>query len=443
MIVTTGKRLRRSAALVCSVVACVGFLGTGIGAEGATAAPARSSLSPASPGRVGGPAWQMAMASRAHDAGCAVAAPGRAHCYLKVLKAPSAPVAGIRAGTKCTVDMPAGYSACNIQNAYKLTTTSKKNGKAETVAVVDAYDDPNAEADMATYRSSEGLPACSSESGCFQQVNEEGVAGDPPAGDMGWGQEISLDLDMVSAVCPNCHIILVEATSSGLGDLLSSVAEAVSLGANVVTDSWGSGEFNGETGWDGDLDYPGIPITFSSGDGAYQGGVQYPSASQYVTSVGGTMLTPIKTGRLWKETAWVTKPAKGQQPTQGSGSGCSAWEPKPVWQTDTGCEMRMTADVSAVAALVLSYDTYETGGGGWYYSFGTSVSSPIVAGIYALAGNSASVTTPVSSAYGNRTKFYDITSGSEGKCTPSYFCKAGVGYDGPTGIGSPKGDGGF
>jgi len=103
----------------------------------------------------------------------------------------------------------------------------------------------------------------------------------------------------------------------------------------------------------------------------------------------------------------------------------------------------MTADVSAVAALAMSYDTYESGGGGWYYNFGTSVSSPIVAGIYALAGNFSSATTPASIAYANPTKFFDIRSGSEGTCTPSYFCKAGAGYDGPTGLGSPKGDGGF
>jgi subtilase family serine protease len=260
---------------------------------------------------------------------------------------------------------------------------------------------------------------------------------------MGWGGEISLDLDMVSAVCPNCHIILVEADSNSIGDLVSSVAEAVSLGANVVSDSWGIGEFEGETGYDADLDFPGVPITFSSGDGAYGSGVQYPSASPYVTSVGGTMLTPTSTGRKWSETAWVTKPEKGTQPVQGSGSGCSAFEAKPAWQADSGCTMRMTADVSAVAADVLSYDTYQTGGGGWYYTFGTSVSSPIVASIYALAGNALSVSSPSSIPYADPSTFYDITSGSEGKCTPKYFCKAGVGYDGPTGLGSPDGDGGF
>jgi hypothetical protein len=105
--------------------------------------------------------------------------------------------------------------------------------------------------------------------------------------------------------------------------------------------------------------------------------------------------------------------------------------------------MRMTADVSAVAADVLSYDTYQTDGGGWYYTFGTSVSSPIIASIYALADNTSSVTTPASVAYAHTSAFYDIVKGSEGTCTTKYFCKAGVGYDGPTGLGSPDGDGGF
>jgi hypothetical protein len=431
------RRVRAAVSVACCVVLSVGIFVASAGVAGASPSgvgPAHHNATGQSPFQ-----WEVAAAARATNAGCAVARPGRAQCYLKTLRA----VNGPKPATKCVANESAGYSACNVQKAYKLTQLSAADGVGETVAVVDAYDDPNAESDLGVYRSANQLSSCTTDNGCFEKVNQDGVSGDPPTGDMGWGGEISLDLDMVSAVCPNCHIILVEANSSGLGDLLSSVAEAVSLGANVVTDSWGTGEFDGETGWDGDLNFPGIPITFSSGDGAYAGGVQYPSASPYVTSVGGTMIAPTKTGRKWTETAWVTKPAKGQQPIQGSGSGCSAWEAKPAWQTDSGCSMRMTADVSAVAALVLSYDTYQSDGGGWYYNFGTSVSSPIVASIYALAANTSSVPTPASVAYANPSAFYDITSGSEGKCTPKYFCKAGVGYDGPTGLGSPDGDGGF
>ncbi len=381
-------------------------------------------------------AWQLAMDAKAENAGCATVVKGEEHCYLRVLKA-SAP-----AIKKCKVKETAGYSACNVESAYGLKSISSTDGSEVTVGVVDAYDDPNAESDLAEYRSENGLPACTTANGCFEKVNEDGVQGDYPTGDMGWGGEISLDLDMVSAICPLCHIILVEANSSGSGDLYPSVAEAVSLGANVVTDSWGSGEYDGETGNDGAFDIPDVPITFSSGDGAYAGGVQYPSASQYVISVGGTMLTPTTTGRDWKETTWVTKPSSGE-PTQGSGSGCSAYEPKPAWQTDPDCAMRMTADVSAVAANVLSYDTYQSGGGGWYYNFGTSVSTPIIASVYALADNFSSVTSPASIPYANSSALYDIKKGSTGTCAFAYFCHAEVGYDGPTGLGSPDGDGAF
>jgi hypothetical protein len=171
--------------------------------------------------------------------------------------------------------------------------------------------------------------------------------------------------------------------------------------------------------------------------------VQYPSASPYVTSVGGTELAPASNARGWTETAWVTP---GTPPAQGSGSGCSAYETKPGWQADTGCAARTTADVSAVAANVLSYDSYQASG--WYFSFGTSVSSPIIAGAYGLASNPPGITIPASAAYGApATGRHDITKGSTGTCAPpvsqAYLCKAGKGYDGPTGLGSPHGIGSF
>jgi len=427
--------VRPSSPVTRSAVCCV----LAVGFAAALSVPAGASTR-TSGSAVGAQAseLQFARAARAVDPGCGVASPGHARCDLKVLKAP----AGVDAKAACKASAAAGYSACNIQSAYALTKLSASKGTGETVAVVDAYDDPEAASDLATYRETNGLPACTVKNGCFEKLNQDGQKTPLPSGDMSWGGEISLDLDMVSAVCPKCHIMLIEANSSGNGDLYSAVAEAVSLGAEVVTDSWGSGEYDGETGWDGDFDFPGVAIVFSSGDGAYQGGVQYPSASPYVTSVGGTELTPTKTGRLWKETAWYTKPVPPTGP-QGAGSGCSTYEAKPSWQTDSGCSMRMTADVSAVAADVLSYDTYQSGGGGWYYSFGTSVSTPIIAGVYALAGNAKTVTTPASIAYSHRSHLFDITSGSTGTCTPAYFCKAQTGYDGPTGLGSPNGDGAF
>jgi subtilase family serine protease len=380
--------------------------------------------------------------SGARPAGCARATrPGIAHCYLAAEPAPAAAVHALETG--CTVNEQAGYSPCNIQHAYKLPSLSGKKGKGQTVAIVDAYDDPNAESDLATYRSTWALPACSTANGCFKKVNQTGDEGNYPAGNMGWGLEISGDLEMVSAICPRCHILLVEATSDTFTDLFDAEAEAVKLGAHVVSLSWGSGEFSGETSIDATLNTPGVEVTASSGDGAYQGGVQYPSASPYVTSVGGTELTPAASKRGWMEKTWVT-PAT--PPTQGSGSGCSAYEAKPKWQTDHGCTKRTTADVSAVAANVLGYDTYESGGGGWYFFFGTSLSSPITAALYGLAGNAAAQT--VAGAvlpYAHRTHFFDITRGlATGSCAPHrYLCKALKGYDGPTGIGAPWGAGGF
>jgi hypothetical protein len=345
--------------------------------------------------------------------------------------------------TTCTVNESAGYTPCNLRAAYELTALSAKDGTGNTVAVVDPGDDPNAVADLNAYRAAYGIAKCTTKNPCFSKVNQDGVAGSYPAPDASFAQEISLDLDMVSAICPRCHILLVEANSNGFGDLGTAIDEAVTLGAKVVSDSWGTGEFNGENGWDGNVDHPGVAITFSSGDGAYAGGVQYPSASPYVTSVGGTQLTPATNSRGWTEKAWVTP---GTPPTQGSGSGCSAYEPKPPWQADAGCAARTTADVSAVAANVLSYDTYMASG--WYFSFGTSVSSPIVAGIYGLANNPASITLPASAAYGApAADLHDITSGSTGTCTPpvshGYLCKAAKGYDGPTGVGTPHGIGAF
>jgi len=423
-------------------------LAAGLAAAALAPAGAQAAASRAQVGRAGLPA-KPAPRSAAQEAGagamlagCAKSAgPHRAHCYLSV-QPDSAPMAANAAAT-CTVNQSAGYTPCNLRAAYELTALSAKNGAGNTVAVVDPGDDPSAAADLNVYRSTYGMAMCTTKNPCFKKVNQNGVVGSYPAPDAGDAQEISLDLDMVSAICPKCHILLVEADSNGFGDLGTAINEAVTLGAKVVSDSWGTGEFNGENGWDGNVDHPGVAITFSSGDGAYAGGVQYPSASPYVTSVGGTQLTPATNSRGWTEKAWVTP---GKPPTQGSGSGCSAYEPKPPWQKDAGCAARTTADVSAVAANVLSYDTYMASG--WYFSFGTSVSSPIVAGLYGLANNPSSITIPASAAYGApAADLHDITSGSTGTCTPpasaAYLCKAAKGYDGPTGVGTPHGIGAF
>jgi len=327
-----------------------------------------------------------------------------------------------------------------LQDAYGVKKAAKADGSGNLVAIVDAYDDPNAESDLGTFRSANKLPACTTANGCFEKVNQLGQQANYPSADAGWASEISLDLQMVSSICPLCHILLVEANSSGFGDLGTAENEAVALGAHVISNSWGSGESNGESTYDTDWDHPGVDVTFSSGDGSYLGGVQYPSASPYVTSVGGTQLKAATNSRGWTEKAWVNK--TNNPPTQGSGSGCSAYEPKPSWQTDSGCSNRMTADVSAVAANVKIFDSYQEPG--WLYSFGTSVSSPIIAGMYGLADNQPTYSVAASAAYAAPSQdLNDIVKGSEGSCSPTYFCQAGPGYDGPTGLGTPNGIGAF
>ncbi|MEU1592410.1 putative Ig domain-containing protein [Streptomyces sp. NPDC005708] len=329
---------------------------------------------------------------------------------------------------------PSGLSPANLHSAYNLPSTG---GSGLTVAVVDAYNDPNAASDLATYRSTYGLSACTKANGCFKQVSQTGSTTSLPANDSGWAGEEALDIDMVSAVCPNCNIILVEANSASDSDLGIAENEAVSLGAKFVSNSWGGSESSSQTSEDTQyFKHPGVAITVSSGDSAY--GAEYPATSQYVTAVGGTALTTSSNSRGWTESVWKTNS------TEGTGSGCSAYDPKPSWQTDTGCSRRMEADVSAVAdpaTGVAVYDTY--GGSGWAVYGGTSASSPIVAGVYALAGTPGASDYPAKYPYSHTSNLYDVTTGNNGSCSPSYFCTATTGYDGPTGWGTPNGTAAF
>jgi hypothetical protein len=327
-----------------------------------------------------------------------------------------------------------GLSPANLHSAYALPSTG---GSGLTVAVVDAYNDPNAESDLATYRSNFGLSACTKASGCFKQVSQTGSTTSLPTNDTGWAGEEALDIDMVSAVCPNCNIILVEATSATDANLGTAENEAVTLGAKFVSNSWGGSEASSQTSEDTSyFKHPGVAITVSSGDEAY--GAEYPATSQYVTAVGGTALSTSSSTRGWTESVWKTSS------TEGGGSGCSAYDAKPTWQTDTGCTKRMEADVSAVAdpaTGVAVYDTY--GGSGWAVYGGTSASSPIIAGVYALAGTPGSSDYPAKYPYSHTSNLYDVTSGNNGSCSTSYFCTAGTGYDGPTGWGTPDGTAAF
>ncbi|MCH5674816.1 S53 family peptidase [Streptomyces gilvus] len=334
-------------------------------------------------------------------------------------------------------DDPTGYGPSDLQSAYGLTDAASSNGSGETVAIVDAYDDPNAEADLATYRSYYGLPDCTTDNGCFSKVSQTGSTTSLPSADSGWAGEESLDLDMVSAVCPNCNILLVEAKSASDANLGTAVNEAVKLGAKFVSNSYGGSESSSDTTYDSSYyKHPGVAITASAGDEGY--GAEYPAASRYVTAVGGTALNTASNSRGWTESVWETSS------TEGTGSGCSSYDAKPSWQTDTGCTKRMIADVSAVAdpaTGVSVYDSYGSDGTGWNTYGGTSASSPIIASVYALAGTPGSSDYPAQYPYNaaGTSALNDVTSGSNGTCSTSYFCTAQSGYDGPTGWGTPEG----
>ena len=355
---------------------------------------------------------------------CGAARPGFARCLAKVSVAAPGTVTPL-------ATTPIGYVPADLRSAYKLTSTTGP-GAGQTIAIVDAFDDPNAESDLNQYRAQFGITACTTANGCFRKVNQNGGTAPPPS-DVGWAEEISLDVDMVSAICPNCHILLVEATSNSLANLAAAVDRAALLGAQAISNSYGGSE-TGTSSIEGHYNHPGHAITASSGDSGF--GVQFPASSPHVTAVGGTTLNRSTNARGWTESAW-----------SGAGSGCSRVYAKPTWQHDTGCARRTVADVSAVAnpsTGVAVFDTFGVTGGPWFQFGGTSVSSPIIAAVYGLAGNGASVNYG-SFPYAHTGSLFDVVGGTNGRCSAStrYLCTAVAGYDGPTGLGTPNGTGAF
>ncbi|WP_407638943.1 putative Ig domain-containing protein [Actinacidiphila yeochonensis] len=417
------RAIRRTA---IAALAAGALVTGGLAAAAPTFAAAPSASSSSTPAVTGN--GTAAVGTTVGDAQhlCAAPSKGQASC-LALARTDVAHHLGIT-----PLATPSGYGPTDLKSAYNLPT----GGSGQTVAIVDAQDDPNAESDLASYRSQYGLAACTTANGCFKKVNQSGGTSYPSA-DSGWAGEISLDLDMVSAVCPQCHILLVEATSASMSDLGTAVNEAVSLGAKYVSNSYGGDEDSSDTTADSQyFNHPGVAITVSSGDEAY--GAEYPASSKYVTAVGGTSLKTSSSTRGWTETVWKTSS------TEGTGSGCSAYDAKPTWQTDTGCSKRTVADVSAVAdpaTGVAVYDSY--GASGWQVYGGTSASSPIIASVYALAGTPAAGTVPASYPYAHTSSLNDVTSGNNGSCSVSYLCTAGTGYDGPTGLGTPNGTAAF
>jgi subtilase family serine protease len=358
-----------------------------------------------------------------HKAVCpGPAARGTGRCHARVITD--------RNGNPDATTSPTGYGPVQFRTAYGLPSSASK---VQTIGIVDAYNDSNIESDLGVYSSHYGLPKCTTANGCFKKVNQTGGTSYPQT-NAGWALEISLDVEIAHAICPNCKILLVEAASNSFANLIAA-EDYARTHANIVSNSWGGGEFSSETtsSYDGHFNHVGIPITFSSGDGGY--GVQYPASSHYVTAVGGTTLNLNTNNTRKSETVW-----------SGAGSGCSAYEAKPTWQKDTGCIRRTVADVSADANPNTGASVYDTvkyqGVSGWFKVGGTSLSSPLIAAVYALAGNGTS-TVDGSYPYSHRTGVFDATSGSNGTCGGSYLCTGKTGYDGPSGLGTPKGTSGF
>ncbi len=357
-----------------------------------------------------------------------------------------------------------GYQPCDLDSAYNLPYPSNTTvGATKTIALIEGGDNPNAEADLATYRAEFHLSACTTANGCFKKIDVNG--GPPPAWTDptgAWEAESSLDLDMVSAICPNCHIILMEnGNGNGDGMQVTAVPVAESLGANIVSMSYGGGDCSNTSVCNGNGDdvfrNANLIGVASSGDTGYDSGntngapsANYPATSPYVVAAGGTTLKQDSSSRGWSETVWnnnTVPPATASA----TGSGCSLVEPKPSWQHDTGCATKMTNDVSVVGDPSTGVAIYDTNGGsftnntkGWMQAGGTSASAPIIAGIYALGGDTNGISA-AQDAYSHPQDLYDIVSGSNGVCSPSpsYWCNAGVGYDGPSGMGSPNGLGAF
>jgi subtilase family serine protease len=338
---------------------------------------------------------------------------GEVRCHARVLVDP--------AGKPVANALPAGLGPAQLRDAYKITATGSS---ATVIAIVDAFGYPNAESDLANYRSTFGLPACTTANGCFRKVDQRGGTAFPRL-DVGWAQETALDLDMASAMCPGCKLLLVEGDTNSFANLAAAVDTAARLGAHVISNSYGGGEA-GTAATEASYNHPGIAITASSGDAGF--GVEFPASSPHVIAVGGTSLRTSATTRGWTETTW-----------SGAGSGCSTVYAKPAWQTDAGCARRTVADVSAVAdpnTGVSVFGPSSRSRSAFLVFGGTSVAAPLIGGVYGVNGGAVNF---AADPYAHVSALFDVTAGTNGTCSPAYLCTAGAGYDGPTGLGTPNG----
>jgi len=344
-------------------------------------------------------------------------APGFASCLAIAVTQSSG-----KFGTK--VKPAIGFNAADIQAAYKLTGL-QSGGR--TVAIVDAFGYPGLEQDLATFRSSNGLPACTTANGCFKRMDQNGGSSNPPT-DPGWDVEQALDVDAVSSACPDCHILVVQSNDNSFTNLEAAVNRAAQqAGVVAISNSYGAaGNFPNNAAYN----HPGIAVVASSGDSGFDGG-QYPAADSNVVGVGGTSV--FKSGSTYTERVW-----------SGAGSGCGH-NAKPSWQNgaDTHCATKAVSDVSAAAdpsnGGLIIYCGSVPGCGGFVQVGGTSEASPIIGAVFALSGKTDGY--PARYLYKKKKakKFLnDITSGSNGSCGVP-VCTARTGWDGPSGMGTPKG----
>jgi subtilase family serine protease len=358
-----------------------------------------------------------------------------------------------------TKTTPTGLPPCEIAKVYNLSLSSttvcggsddpNRLGSGQTIAIVDAYHDPNALNDLNVFNATYGFPklsTCTSlaQSGaCFLQVYSKSK---PPKVNSNWVLEESLDIEWAHAMAPGAKILLVEAYSASFSDLLDAVNLATNqYGATVVSMSWGGSEFSGETGYDSSFTHAGTLYTVSSGDNGT--GPEYPAASPNVIAVGGTTLngcSGTSCAGFKSETAW-----------SGSGGGVSAYEAIPAYQASYVGPVYGSSSISALTSNhrgipdvsfeadpntgVSVYDsTSYLGQSGWWTLGGTSVGAPSWAGILAAGqASGANALQGDSAIYGGgySTNLRDIASGTNGKCGTD--CTAGTGYDLVTGLGSP------
>jgi subtilase family serine protease len=372
------------------------------------------------------PAPDQAQGRHAQRVCHAVLAKGEANCLAEVM-----------VNSKGSVPMAStpptgGMDPTELRGAYKLTG-SASGGR--TVAIVDAYGYPNLERDLATYRSQFGLPACTTANLCLRVIDQNGGTSYPRT-NVGWDGEQALDVDAVSAICPDCKILVVQAKSASFANLGAAVNMAATQpGVVAISNSYGGSDAP-DTTYGHYYNHPGIAVTASTGDNGYQGG-SYPASSSFVTAVGGTtLMTADSNSRGWSETVW-----------DGAGSGCSTYNTAlaAAGSFGTGCAKRAMADVAAAAdpsngGMAVYYPT-STRSSTWAQVGGTSESSPIIASVYALSGNTAGYANAI--PYGHAGSLFDVTVGSNGSCSPTQWCTARTGWDGPTGLGTPNGTGAF